>query len=120
MDTEQLFAQLERESEEIITGMRDWRTAHPKATFAEIQAAVDERVDQLRARLLQEVALASQAAGGAELAATERPVCPDCDERMVPRGTHERTVLVQGEQEVTLTRSYFVCPMCGQGLFPPG
>ena len=26
--------------QEVLTGRRDWRAAHPKATFAEIEAAV--------------------------------------------------------------------------------
>lgn len=120
MDTDRLFAQLAHESEEIVTGMRDWHMAHPKATFAEIQAAVDQRLDRLRARLLPEVALASRAAEGADRSTAERPVCPDCGERMTPRGTRERTVTVQGDQPVTLERSYVVCPACGAGLFPPG
>lgn len=46
METDRLFAQLQRESEEILTGMREWRIAHPKATFAEIQTAVDDRLVQ--------------------------------------------------------------------------
>lgn len=119
METDRLFAQLQRESEEILTGMRDWRVAHPKATFAEIQTAVDERLDRLRGRLLQEIALASQAAEGAERVRS-RPSCPDCGERMAPRGTRDRAVTVQGDQTVTLTRSYWVCPACQAGLFPPG
>jgi len=31
-------------------GMADWRAAHPKATFSEIEAALDERLNQVRAR----------------------------------------------------------------------
>jgi YgiT-type zinc finger domain-containing protein len=120
MDADRLFTQLHRESEEILTGLREWRTAHPTATFAEIQAAVDERVDRLRATLLQEVALASAAAEGAERTTMERPACAACGERMTPRGTRERTLTVQGDEAVTLSRSYWVCPACGTGLFPPG
>jgi YgiT-type zinc finger domain-containing protein len=120
METDRIFAQLQQESEEIISGMRDWRAAHPRATFAQMQAAVDERLDRLRARLLQELALASQAAGGSELPPMERPLCPACSERMAPRGTRTRTLTVQGEQHVTLDRGYWVCPACGAGLFPPG
>jgi len=70
--------------------------------------------------MLQELALASQAAQGAELPTTERPLCPECGERMAPRGTRERQVTVQGDHTVTLERSYWVCPACGAGLFPPG
>lgn len=120
MKTDRIVAQLTHESEEILTGIREWRTAHPTATFAEIHAVVDERFDQLRAKVLQEIALASAAAEGAERATTERPVCPECRERMVARGTQERSVTVQGDQAVTLPRSYWTCPACGAGLFPPG
>ena len=120
MDTTHLFTQLHQESEEILSGLREWRTAHPTATFAEIQAAVDERLDRLRATLLQEVALASAAAEGAAVPTAERPICPECGERMAPRGTRDRTLTAQGDQAVKLTRSYWVCPACGAGLFPPG
>lgn len=120
MDTDRLFADLQRESDEILSGMREWRIAHPKATFVEIQGAVDERLDRLRARLLQDMALSSQAAEGTERATMERPRCPDCGERMAPRGSRDRAVTVQGDQTVTLARSYWVCPACQAGLFPPG
>ena len=46
-------------SEEVLTGRKEWRLAHPKATFREIEQAVEERVNRLRARMLQDVALAS-------------------------------------------------------------
>jgi len=120
METEGIFTLLHHESEEIITGMRDWGTAHPKATFAQIEAAVDERLNRLRARMVQEIALASQAGDGAALAPIERPRCPTCEECMAPRGEQEREVTVQGDHTVHLTRSYWVCPSCGTGLFPPG
>ena len=32
-----------------VLGMTQWRKEHPKATWAEIEAAVDERLNQLRA-----------------------------------------------------------------------
>src|SRR6266540_1224905 len=49
-------------SEEIMAGIEAWRLHHPKATLREMEAAVDERLAELRARMLQDVALASQAA----------------------------------------------------------
>ena len=98
MDTDRIFAQLAQESAEIFSGIREWRAAHPTATFAEIQTAVDERLNQVRARVLQEVALASRAAEGADLAPTERPVCTTCGTRMTPKGNRPRTVLVQGSR----------------------
>jgi hypothetical protein len=120
MDTDRIFAQLAQETAEIMSGIREWRAAHPRATFAEIQTAVDERLNQVRARVLEEVAQASQAAAGADLTPTERPLCATCGERMTPKGSRPRTVLVQGEQTVTLTRNYWCCPTCEAALFPPG
>jgi hypothetical protein len=39
-------------TEEVLTGMANWRAVHPKASFAEIEAAVDERLGRMRARML--------------------------------------------------------------------
>src|SRR5260370_365752 len=38
-----------------VLGMTQWRKEHPKATWAEIEAAVDEQINQLRAQLLQDL-----------------------------------------------------------------
>jgi hypothetical protein len=46
-------------SEKVLTGIREWRLAHPKATFREIEQAVHERMSRLEARLLQDAVLAS-------------------------------------------------------------
>ncbi len=106
-------------SDEVMSGMRAWRTAHPRATFAEIEAAVEEQLNRLRAQLLQDVALASAATAWPE-AAGAGPPCPDCGTPLASRGQHPRTLTVQGDQAVHLARTYGVCPACGAGLFPPG
>ena len=46
-------------NEEVITGMKEWRLQHPRATLTEIEAALDERLARLRARMLEDAALAS-------------------------------------------------------------
>src|SRR5437660_3042820 len=38
-----------------VLGMTQWRKEHPKATWAEIEAAIDERMNQLRAQVIQDV-----------------------------------------------------------------
>ena len=110
----------EQEAEAVLSGMKEWRLQHPRASFREIEAALDERLDRMRARLLEDLALASTAADLAQQAESERPRCRQCGAALVSRGQHARTVLVQGEQAVRLRRSYAVCPSCGEGLFPPG
>ena len=105
---------------EVTTGLRAWRAAHPRATFREIEAALDERLDRARARMLEEAALTSPAADLAGQPAAERPRCPNCSGAVQARGQQERAVTVQGDQTVRLRRSYAVCTACGAGVFPPG
>jgi predicted RNA-binding Zn-ribbon protein involved in translation (DUF1610 family) len=107
-------------TEEVLSGMADGRAAHPKASFAEIEAAVDERLAGMRARMLEAAALASAAAEVSRSDREARPVCPDCGQALVARGQRERVLRVPGQQTVHLRRSYATCPACGAGLFPPG
>ena len=103
---------------EVVTGFRAWRQQHPRATLAEIEAALDARWHRARARLVQDAALASAAADLA--GAAERPACPACGEAMRADGAEERRLTTLGDQPVTLRRSRARCPACGAGLFPPG
>ena len=52
MDSEPHDQNWEALSHEILTGMREWRLQHPKATLREIELALDERWYRLRARML--------------------------------------------------------------------
>lgn len=123
---------------EAFLGIKEWRLQHPKATFAEIEVAVDERLSVVRARMLEDVALASAAATVSGTPLEDRPACPVCAGavgttgraggdrgapgagRLEARGQHAREVTVTYGKAVTLTREYAVCSVCGTGLFPPG
>ena len=48
-------------TKEALQEVTDWRWEHPKATLKEIEELVDGSLARVRARLLQEVALASDA-----------------------------------------------------------
>ena len=116
---EAIEAAWHREAEAVISGIKEWREQHPQATFSEIEQALDARLDGMRARLLEDLALASRAAdlrgqGG------QRPCCPDCTAELRPRGVHEREVVTRGERVVRRARQYAACPACGGGRFPPG
>lgn len=91
--------------------LRLWRAAHPNATFAEMEAAVEERLGAVRAALLAD-------AGGGVPAAAFGP-CPTCGTPLRPRGHKTRTLRIPGGVQVPLNRPYAMCPHCGQGLFPP-
>ena len=107
-------------SEEVITGMKEWRLQHPRASFAEIEAALDQRLARLRARMLQDAALASAAADWQQSRPEEWPICPSCGQRLESGGNQERRLQTQGRQAIVLRRKYGVCPACGAGFFPPG
>ena len=107
-------------AEEVISGMREWRLQHPRATLVEIEHALDERMGKMRARLLQDAAMASAAADIEAAQGEVRPRCSRCGAVLEGRGTQERRLTTQHEQTVSLKRSYGVCPACGEGFFPPG
>lgn len=106
-------------SEEVISGMKEWRDQHPDATLNEIEAAIDERLNRLRARMLEDAALASPKADWSQTATQQRPTCPQCRSQLVARGKKKRHLQTTGGQQITLQRSYGTCPSCGSGFFPP-
>ena len=106
--------------EAVVGRVRTWRTAHPRATFREIAAAVDAELNQVRAQLLSEAATTSPAARFTELSEGERPRCSQCGGHLIGRGRHRRQVTTQGDVSVALEREYGVCAACKRGVFPPG
>jgi len=123
-DLAAVAGQWETLAAEVLAGIKDWRTQHPRATFTEIEQELDRELSRLRTRLLEDVALASAAAGGGGKVAggTAAPEtrCPTCGGRLVARGQATRAVTVTQNQTVTLPRQYAVCSTCGAGVFPPG
>jgi YgiT-type zinc finger domain-containing protein len=107
-------------TEEILSGMAEWRQQHPTATLREIEAALDARWTVARAQILQGAALASAAADLRRTSPEARSPCPTCGERLEARGQEDRTLTTHGDQPLTLRRTRAVCPACGTGLFPPG
>lgn len=107
-------------AEEAMTGMREWRLAHPKATLAEIEAALDERLAKVRARMLEDTAQVSRAANIAAAQGQEAPRCLECGEKLKDQGQEIRQITTQGNQTIALRRSYGLCPRCGARLSPPG
>jgi hypothetical protein len=106
-------------SEQILTDIKEWRRAHPKATFREIEDEVHERMSRLEAQVLQDTAQESLSREWSGASEQERPKCPICSTPLQARGKRSRSLQAAGGQEVTLSRSYGTCPVCGVGLFPP-
>src|SRR4051794_3863853 len=113
-------ARWQAETTAILTGFKAWRQAHPRATLAAIEAALDSRWAVARARLVEDAALASAAADLRALPPEARPRCPDCGAMLEARGQEVRHLTTTHEQPLTLPRHRAVCPACGAGLSPPG
>ena len=107
-------------SQAVLHTMQEWRHQHPKATFREMETALDEQLARLRAQMLQDLALTSPSADLPRMSAAERPTCPACGVRLEAQGTQTRTLLTEHDQPIALSRSYATCPHFGAGLFPPG
>lgn len=114
---------------EAITGMVEWRVQHPRATMREIETALDERLARVRAKMLEDTALASEArewemsgtsASSPKSVEPQGPVCPECKVVLKPRGREKRHLQSVGGAEVVLERQYGECPVCGTRFFPPG
>ena len=108
-----------RMTAEIMSGMREWRIAHPKATLREMEQELDFRWVRVRARMLEDMALASVAADWTTAPAGQQPSCPDGGVPLQLRGTDLRTLQTHGGQDSILERQYGTCSACGAGLFPP-
>ena len=112
--------------EQVSAGLRDtlgisqWRKAHPKATWAEIEAAIDEQINQVRAQLIEDVVQMGESEEWSQNPEEERPRCATCGKPLWARGEQTRWIQTNGGEAIKLTRTYGTCPVCGVGFFPPG
>jgi RNase P subunit RPR2 len=102
-----------------VLGMTQWRKEHPKATWQEIEAAADERINQLRAQMIEDVVQMSESEDWSQRPQAERPRCANCGKPLSARGAQTRYLQTTGGEAVKLTRTYGTCPECGEGFFPP-
>ncbi|MGH8070078.1 MAG: hypothetical protein ACRERE_33505, partial [Candidatus Entotheonellia bacterium] len=102
-----------------IAGSEAWRRQHPTATRRAIEAAVDARWAARRARMRQDVALASRATEVRHGSWGERPVWPRWGTVVEPRGPRERQVTTHQGKPLRCTRSSGRCPICQVGVCPP-
>src|SRR3954454_10991684 len=68
-----------------LLGMTQWRKEHPKATWAEIEAAVDEQMNQVRVQLLQDLVQMGESEDWRKIEAEVRPQCATCGESLSER-----------------------------------
>ena len=111
---------LEKLSREILTDITEWRKAHPRAKYVEIEDEVHRRMVQLEARIVEKAAETSPSREWGRKSENPAPQCPKCGGPLHARGQQERTLQGNGGANVKLLRTYGTCPKCGEGLFLPG
>lgn len=109
-----------RKSEKILTAVKEWRKAHPNATFLESEGEVHQRIVQREAHLLRDGAEESSRRAWGKETDGEPPNGPTCQVAFHARGKRSRTVQGNGGENVTFTRTSGTCPTCGESVFPPG
>ena len=97
MWSDEMEARWQQLAEEVFLGIKEWRLQHPKATFVEIEQALDERWAKARARLLQDLALASAAADLVTAAGVQRPRCPQCGRVLEAHGQETRQLVIDAK-----------------------
>ena len=94
--------------------LKAWRQAHGEVSIDEIIRQVTPQRRGLMGRLVTQLAMAH--GDGAEAVGK---VCEQCGEALENKGQNEREVL-HGEGDSKLKRTYYYCPRCQSGFFPPG
>jgi hypothetical protein len=90
-----------------------WYDEHEAATFGEIEQEARQQRRELMGEGLEH--LINGRDTGFE---AEGQACPGCGEAMAFKDYHDWTV--KGlEGDTRLERAYYVCPACGETIFPP-
>lgn len=99
------------DADSLLQAMHRWRTTHPRATLAEIEAEASRQVAALRRDLVAAVLPESEP--------VSPPICPDCGIALVRNGTTTRTVVTDHEALLPVTLPRWRCSVCGTELSPP-
>ena len=103
-----------------VLGMTQWRKEHPKATWAEIEAAVDEQMNQLRAQVNQDLVQMGESEDWSQQPQEERPTCAICGKRLWARGEQTRWMDPNDRRRSGQVDAYlWHLPWLWGGLFSP-
>lgn len=111
---EQLKAEFIAEAEELFDELMKWEEQSDKPNLTEIEEIVLKLRKRFGERMAEKVILRQE-----ERQPAERVRCPQCGREMVTKGMKDNQVETQ-IGNLKIERSYYYCPDCKQGLFPPG
>ena len=105
-------AALMQEIEALVNKILSEKPAPDEIDLRDIEQAAVKAGDQVRRTIAQHLLEESE----------ETPAevhCPSCGKRLGMKDYRSRQVVSEAG-EVKLTRAYYYCEECGQGVFPPG
>ena len=111
---EQLKAEFIAEAGELFDEMMEWEEQTEKPNMTQIEEIVLELRKRFGERMAQKMMMRQE-----ERQPAERVRCPQCGREMVTKGMKDNQVETQ-IGNLKIERSYYYCPDCKQGLFPPG
>src|SRR6266496_4405091 len=83
---------LRKMSTEILTDIKEWRRAHPRATYVQIEDEVHKRMMQLEAQIIEGAVQESPSREWGRGSKVEAALCPKCAVPLQARGKHKRTL----------------------------
>jgi hypothetical protein len=113
INRETLEQKLLEQAQQVVRKLLDDLPESSDITLSDMERVTGIMGQALMQQTMQQLVESQQQAPVADLG------CESCHERMSRRGKRKRRIVtVRGEVEVE--RSYYVCPKCGRGRFPPG
>ena len=109
----ELKAQLLAQAEATIDKLLTWTDETPQPNLTQIEDVVLKLRQELSEAMTRTVVQAQ-----ANTQPVEIPKCPECGRRMHPKGAKSKRVVTR-TGELPVTRQYYYCSHCQQGLFPP-
>jgi hypothetical protein len=104
---QQLKAKAEAAIRKLLTDLPD----QSKLTMSDMEDLIGKMGHEMMRDAMQAVAETEQIEG-------ELVVCETCGCRMHKRGKRKKQIITR-RGEIELERQYYVCPQCGEGIFPP-
>ena len=104
----------------INAAIAEWRRENPEATLTEIEEAVDSRMAEVRAKMVEDVALEGRTVDMKRLPREERPRCPRCGRPAAANGKGRRKLKTFHGQTIELERHQAYCQHCEVTFFPSG
>jgi hypothetical protein len=114
LSREQKKAQLMAHMEKAIEELLDWEEQNERPKLTQIEDIVLKLRKQVGEEMANEVI---ERVSGKTV--VPGPACPKCGREMRYKGERDKRIESRAG-EVVLERSYYACPECDEGIFPPG